>query len=357
MRYLILLINFSLVLNNCFSQTIDPKERTFNLGNFLLESGITLPNAYIKYATYGSLNKDSSNAILLPSSYSSDYNGYNFLIGKDKSLDTSKYFLILPELFANGHSSSPSNTPAPFHGPNFPITTIRDNVIAEYQLISKNFKIKKLKSVIGFSMGGQQAFQWAISYPQIVESIVAFCATAKTYPHGNLRLESAISTLESDSYYDDGNYTSPPLKGLKAWSLHWASWFLSQDWFRLEKYKELGFETLSNFIQNRIDKEKIIDANDRIHQARTWEFHDISNNNVFKGNIELALAAIECNTLYMPSESDLYFPLSEALYENKFIPKIQFTPIQSVWGHLAGAGLSQKDNEFLNATIKAFLDN
>jgi len=350
MRYLILLIIYSLVLNNCFSQTIDSKERSFYLDNFLLESGVTFPNAYIKYATYGSLNKDSSNAILLPSSYGSDYNGYNFLIGKNNALDTSKYFLILPELFANGHSSSPSNTPAPFHGPNFPITTIRDNVLAEYQLISKQFKIKKLKSVIGFSMGAQQAFQWAISYPKVVESIIAFCGTAKTYPHGYVRLESAISCIEADSDWDYGNYSSPPLKGLKSWALHWASWFLSQDWFRLEKFKELGFETFQKFIQARIDKEKVIDANDRISQARTWESHDISNDSLYMGDIEKALTAIQCNTLYMPSESDLYFPVSEAQYEKKFIP------IPSVWGHLAGAGLNQKDNDFLNLNIKSFLD-
>src|SRR3954471_22189569 len=104
--------------------TNSAKEKTFLLGDFLLESGITLPNAYIKYVTYGSPNKQKSNAILLPSFFTSDYRGYNAIIGSGKALDTAKYFLILSELFANGHSSSPSNTPAPYNGPLFPFVSI-----------------------------------------------------------------------------------------------------------------------------------------------------------------------------------------------------------------------------------------
>ena len=149
-----------LSLIKTFSQTSTETlmDKTFWLGDFRLESGALLPKAYIKYVTYGSLNKDKNNAILLPSWYSADYNGYNFLIGTGKALDTTKYFLILSELFANGHSSSPSNTPPPFNGPLFPMISIRDNVKATYELITKQFELIRLKAVIGYSMGAQQAF-------------------------------------------------------------------------------------------------------------------------------------------------------------------------------------------------------
>src|SRR3954463_16187964 len=91
-----------LVFINAHSQpsTNSAEEKTFLLGDFHLESGVTLPNAYIKFVTYGSLNKEKSNGILLPSFFTSDYRGYNAIIGDRKALDTTKYFLILSELFA-----------------------------------------------------------------------------------------------------------------------------------------------------------------------------------------------------------------------------------------------------------------
>ncbi len=342
---------------NIYSQTSpnDLKEKTFQLGDFRLENGVVLPKAFIKYVTYGSLNRDKSNAILLPSWYSSDYNGYNFLIGTGKALDTTKYFLILSELFANGHSSSPSNTPPPFNGPLFPITSIRDNVKATYELITKQFELTQLKAVIGYSMGAQQAFQWALSYPQAVEFIVAYCGTAKTYPHGYVRLESAISTIKADTAWNNGFYLTPPLKGLRAWSLHWASWFLSETWYRKELYKEMGFPTVDDFLNWRIKSDEVSDANDRIAQAITWEKHDISKTKPFNGDIEKALEDIKCKVLYMPSQTDMYFPIGDAEYEKQFIPKVEFVPIPSIWGHLAGVGINPEDNDFLNAKIGSFL--
>lgn len=349
----ILIICFSIYNINVYAQ--DSIEKTFELGDFKLESGQVLPNANIKYVTYGRLDKMKSNAILLPSSFGVDYKSYNFLIGKDKALDTSKYFLILTELFANGHSSSPSNTDSPFNGPNFPVITIQDNVNAQYELIQKQWGDIKLKSVIGFSMGAQQAFEWAVHYPKNVVSIIPFCGTAKTYAHGFARLESAIATIQADQGWDNGLYMHPPKNGLKAWALHWATWFLSQDWYRKEKYKEMGYETVNAFLDARIQSNENIDANNQIAQAKTWQLHDIAKGSAFNGNIIKALQSIQCKVLYMPSSSDLYFPIAEAKYESRFIKNVRLTVMQSDWGHLAGAGINKADNTFLNQKIAQFL--
>src|SRR5438046_1261701 len=103
----------------------------FVLHDFRTESGIVLPEARLVYTTLGKLNAARDNAILLPSHYMANFNGYNWLIGdRDRALDPARDFLILTELFGNGRSSSPSNTPEPFHGPRFPVTTIRDNIEA-----------------------------------------------------------------------------------------------------------------------------------------------------------------------------------------------------------------------------------
>src|SRR5437762_7455278 len=90
---------------------------------FHTESGAVLPEARLVYTTLGKLNAAGDNAILLPSHYMASFTGYNWLIGHapDRALDPARDFLVLTELFGNGRSSSPSNTPEPLHGPRFPI--------------------------------------------------------------------------------------------------------------------------------------------------------------------------------------------------------------------------------------------
>src|SRR5262249_61133352 len=97
------------------------EQHEFVIANFKTESGVTLPQARVVYGTYGHLNAARDNVVLLPSHYMADFHGYEWLIGPDRALDTSKLFLVATELFGNGRSSSPSNTPEPYHGPRFPV--------------------------------------------------------------------------------------------------------------------------------------------------------------------------------------------------------------------------------------------
>jgi len=136
-------------------KTEKPEIHEFVITNFKTESGVTLPQARVVYGTYGHLNAAKDNVVLLPSHYMADCHGYEWLIGPDRALDTSKLFLVATELFGNGHSSSPSNTPEPFHGPRFPVTTIRDNVEAVHRLLTEELKVKHLRAIVGFSMGAQ----------------------------------------------------------------------------------------------------------------------------------------------------------------------------------------------------------
>src|SRR5215469_9904516 len=121
----------------------------FVIANFRTEGGVVLPQARIVYGTYGHLNADRSNAVLLPSHYMANFHGYEWLIGPGKALDPGELFLVTSELFGNGSSSSPSNTPEPFHGPRFPVTTIRDNVEAVHRLLTQELRISHLRAVIG----------------------------------------------------------------------------------------------------------------------------------------------------------------------------------------------------------------
>src|SRR5271168_5284996 len=335
----------------------EPVEHSFVIHNFHTESGVTLPEAKIVYGTYGHLNAAGDNAVLLPSHYMADMQGYGFVIGPGKALDPERQFLITSELFGNGRSSSPSNTPEPFHGPRFPVTTIRDNVEAVHQLLTQELGVRHLQAVIGFSMGAQQAFQWAVSYPDFMDRIVATSGTAKTYGHGIVRNESEINAITTDAAFLNGDYTAEPEKGIESFSLVWTGWLYSQEWWRRELWKtESPKATLAEVIDNY--KHNFIpnaDANNLILQMRTWEQHNVGTTPGFHGDVEKALASIKVPVLYMPSEPDLYFPVGDARYEAQFIPHCTLLPIPSLWGHPAGAGASPADESFLNQHIADFL--
>jgi homoserine O-acetyltransferase/O-succinyltransferase len=364
MRKTLLLITLTLAASAVFAQDkVDKKalvseRHEFVIASFKTESGVTLPQARVVYGTYGKLNAAKDNAVLLPSHYMADFHGYEWLIGTDKALDPSKLFLVATELFGNGNSSSPSNAPEPYHGPRFPVTTIRDNVEAVHQLLAEELKIVHLRAIIGFSMGAQQAFQWAVSYPAFADRIVATAGTAKCYPHGVVRLEGQIAALTTDPTFANGDYKEQPKKGLEAFAVVWTGWLFSQEWWRRELWRDgakpgTTFEQLlNNFRTSFIPG---ADANNLILQMRTWEKHDVGTTPGFSADVERALKSIKVPFLYMPSETDLYFPIGDARYEAQFIPGVFLTPIPSLWGHTAGAASNPADAKFLNDTIGKFL--
>jgi homoserine O-acetyltransferase len=341
------------------SADIEPTRHEFVIENFKTESGTVLPQAHILYGTYGHLNAAGDNAVLLPSHYMAEMHGYGFLIGPGKALDPKKLFLITSELFGNGRSSSPSNTPEPLHGPRFPITTIRDNVEAVHRLLTEELHVHHLRAVIGFSMGAQQAFQWAVSYPDFMDGIVATSGAAKTYGHGIVRLEGEIAALTADSDFKGGDYTRQPEKGIQAFAMVWTGWLFSQEWWRQELWRSepsLGgsFDQVVEHFRTKFIPGA--DANNLILQMRTWEKHDVGNSPPFHGDVEAALRSIKAKVLYMPSQTDLYFPVGDARYEAAFIPHCTLLAIPSLWGHPAGAGASPADGKFLNRRIAAFLE-
>ena len=336
----------------------EPVQHEFTIRNFKTEGGAVLPEAKIVYGTYGTLNAAGDNAVLLPSHYMAEMHGYGWLIGPGKALDPTKLFLVTSELFGNGRSSSPSNTPEPLHGPRFPVMSIRDNVEAVHRLLTEELHVKHLRAVIGFSMGAQQAFQWAVSYPDYMDRIVATSGTAKTYGHGIVRNEGQIAAITADENFKGGDYVEEPAKGISAFGMVWAGWLYSQEWWHQELWKTNSPpgtklpQVIDHFRTGFIPG---ADANNLILQMRTWESNDVGATPGFGGDVEKALKSIKARVLYMPSATDLYFPVTDAKYEAQFIPKCALVPIPSLWGHPAGAGASPADRKFLNDKIGAFM--
>jgi homoserine O-acetyltransferase len=316
---------------------------TFAVDSFRFESGVTVPHVQIEYATFGRLNAGRTNAVLAPSHFMIDQHGYDWLLGPGQALDTTRYFVITTEMFGNGRSSSPSNTPEPFHGPRFPAVTIRDNVRIAHAVLVDSLHLTHLAAIVGFSMGAEQAFQWAVSYPDFADRLVVTSGTAKTYPHTIVMLEGAVTALGTDAAFRDGDYAAEPARGIHAFGVVWAGWLYSQAWWRGHSVDSVLAPLAASFLR--------YDANDLISQARTMQHNDISDG----GDIEGTLRTIRVPVLYMPAESDLYVPIGDARYEAQFIPQVTFTPIASLWGHPAGAGASPADSAFTNRAIARFL--
>jgi homoserine O-acetyltransferase len=110
------------------------------------------------------------------------------MMGSGRALDPAHYFIVVPNMFGNGLSSSPSNTPPPIDRAAFPHITLCDNVVCQHRMVTERLGIKRVKLVVGFSMGAQQALQWGALYSDIVDAIAPICGSARTSPHNYLYL-------------------------------------------------------------------------------------------------------------------------------------------------------------------------
>ncbi len=328
----------------------------FTIKDFTFENGQTLPSAVVTYATRGRLNAAKDNAVLLPSPYAADLHAYDAFIGPGRTLDPNKHFLILTGMFGNGQSSSPSNTPAPHAGPDFPRVTIRDNVRATHQLVTEKLDITRLKAVVGSSMGAQQAYQWAVSYPDAMDSIVAICGNAKQYPFGVIRLEGSIAALKADSAWNNGRYTQPPVRGLRAFAMHYAAWSRSPTTFPRDMLDRMSDQQVDQFLRSLEAPALGMDANNVLSQAETWKRHDIGDTPSFNGDVEAALRSIKARVLLMPCRSDLYFPVADAEYEAKFLQHGELVVIESTAGHAAGGGADPQAVSFIDQKLRSMLE-
>src|SRR5437762_3090968 len=132
--------------------------RIFNAGDVVLQSGRTLPDVTLVYETHGTLNNTRDNVIVYPTRYGGTHVDNRYLIGNDHALDPSRYFIVVPNMLGNGESTSPSNAADSVRGSAFPLVTIHDNVRLQRRLLDE-LGVTAVQLVVGWSMGGQQAFQ------------------------------------------------------------------------------------------------------------------------------------------------------------------------------------------------------
>lgn len=330
----------------------------FELGDFVLQRGATLRAAKLAYKTFGTLNARRDNLIVYPTWYSGQHVDNEWLVGQGMALDPEKYFIVIPNMFGNGLSSSPSNTPEPYNAARFPQVTACDNVRAQHRLITERFGVEKIPLVTGWSMGALQTFHWGALYPEMVERIAPFCGSAKCSRHNFVFLEGVKAALTADAAWNNGWYEKKPEKGLRAMARVYAGWGFSQAFYRQElDLKTLGFSSLEDFLVAFWEGFFLPkDANNLLTMLWTWQNGDISDNELYKGDFRKALNGIKAKAYVMPGRTDLYFPPEDSEFEVANMPNAEFIPFESVWGHFAGGpGTSPDDVRFLDRKLKELL--
>lgn len=333
--------------------------QTFDLGDVQLQHGATLRNASVAYTTYGELNPDKSNAIVYPTWFGAWHDANEWTIGAGKALDPDRYFIIVPNQLNNGLSTSPSNAPLPWNGPNFPVVTFADQVQAQYRLVTEQWGIESLELVLGSSMGAGQTYQWAVSHPEMVRRAAPIVGSSVTSEHNQVFLKSLRAALSLDPVFDAGRYSPDrlPTDGLRAFARIYAGWGLSQAFYWEREYRNLGFSSLEDFLVGFWEGFWLDDRdpNNLLAMVWTWEHGDVGQTPGFDGDTEAALRSIRCPLVAMPCRTDLYFPPEDEAWASGFIDRGEVRVIDSIYGHFAGLGNNPADNEFIDSVLAELL--
>ena len=299
---------------------------------FRLESGFSLKELKLAYETYGELNEKKTNAILICHALSGDAHAAGYhpqekkpgwwdnMIGPGKAFDTDKYFVICSNVLGGCKGSSGPNSIDPSsgkpHGLGFPIIAIKDIVAAQKKLI-EFLSIKKLLSVCGGSMGGMQALEWAVSYPETVFSSIPIAAT---YKHSAQQIafdEVGRQAIMADPAWNGGNYYEKehPSAGLSVARMIGHITYMSNDsmekkFGRFLKKEKLGYEFTAEFevegyLRYRGDSfVKRFDANSYLYLTKAMDYFDLQK----KGKLQQAFEGSKTRFLIIAFSSDWLYP-------------------------------------------------
>lgn len=245
---------------------IDQHQQFADIGNLVLENGQQIKNCRVGYRTFGKLTADRSNAVVFPTAWG-DYSGRLQYLVPGRYVDTTKYFLILVDALGNGVSSSPSNSSAQ-PKTQFPTFNIGDMVKSQYQFLVEKMNIRHVVAVGGFSMGGMQAFQWSVSYPDFMDKILTIEGTPTVTAHDLLWTNIYLSLITNDKLYQGGNYASNPV-------LPNASRFVQMIMATPEIINKTVKADSFGVWLDQVDRQSTLDYNDLVWQLKASMSHDI----------------------------------------------------------------------------------
>lgn len=355
----------------------------YTIPKFTFTSGTSLHEVKVAYRRFNP--ESTAGTILIPTCYGGHINTtLTLTVAPNDAL--AKYQVVVVAMLGNGESSSHSNK-AFFPEPGE--LRYQDVVRAQHQLLTEHLKVSSLVAVMGFSMGGQQAYHWAVMYPDFVQNVIAICSSARTSAHNYAFLEGPIAALTNSIDYiawramkakiargeEVGQNMKEvvPKNGIRAFARTYAAWLTSAAWFRDREWSKgiFGFDSLDAWMKAREDGYMIWDAQDLLVLARMWQLGDVGD--ALPGpeeatgikelgykvpddaSYEKALKSIKAKVLLLPCRTDQYFPPADSEIETKYLQNGRVEVIESTWGHVAGGGLNPKDTAFLNERIGKFL--
>lgn len=333
-----------MIENAFYSQDVHGPYSFYDLGDFKLDEGGVIPNCQLAYNTHGELNDAKDNVIVIPTWFSGTSKDYEPYIGENRSLNPNKYFIIVINQIGNGLSSSPHNSPDPVSMSAFPHVRISDDVRAQHQFITEHFGIERIELVVGGSMGAQQTYEWAVSYPDMVKRAAPIAGTAKNTVHDFLFTDTLLDAITSDPGWNDGNYSSNEdvADGLSRHADIWAVMGLSTEFYQQEKWKLFGVETVDTF-QNQFLRPlfQSMDPNALLTMGWKWQRGDVSRHT--NGNLAEALGRIKAKVFVMPIDEDMFFPPRDCRKEQELIPNSELKMINSIAGHFGLFGGEGED--------------
>jgi homoserine O-acetyltransferase/O-succinyltransferase len=327
-----------------------------------LDSGQTLAGVEVAYETYGQLNAAKSNAILVLHAFSGDAHAaginhegkpgwWDNMIGPHKGFDTDRYFVMCANVLGGcrgttGPSSINPATGCPY-AMSFPVITIGDMVRLQKMLID-SLGIRRLLAVSGGSMGGMQALQWAVQYPDQVVAAIPIATTARHSAQQIAFNEVGRQAIMADLDWCDGNYygKNPPARGLAVARMVGHITYMSDDSMR-EKFgrrlrgKEafgFGFDVdfeVESYLRYRGSQfVNRFDANSYLYITKAMDYFDLTSGN---GSIAAALEPAQARFLVISFSSDWLYPsyqsqeLVRALRSRN--RDVAYVELQSNYGH------------------------
>ncbi|MCO4291753.1 homoserine O-acetyltransferase [Solitalea sp. MAHUQ-68] len=307
---------------------------------FELESGAILPQVEITYFSTGKLNSEKNNVIwichaLTANADVSDW--WSGIVGEGKVFDPDHHFIICANILGScygttGPLSINPETGNPYYH-TFPQVTTRDMVRA-HELLRKHLAIDKINTVIGGSMGGQQAMEWAIEQPDLIEKLFLIATNAYHSPWGIAFNESQRLAIEADTTWKNSN-AEAGLNGMKAARSmallsyrHYDAYNITQketDVNKVDDYKASSYQAYQG------DKlVKRFNAFSYWHLSKAMDAHNVGR---CRGGIETALSKIKAKTLAVGISSDLLFPTNEQKFLAENIKGAKYIEIDSFFGH------------------------
>ena len=226
---------------------------------------------------------------------------------------------------------------------------------AQHRLVTEHFGIKELQLVLGWSMGAQQTYEWAVRFPDMVSRALPFAGFARTTPHNFLFVRTHEDTLKSDPNWNGGFYQPGSMAvGLRRHAQLWSVMGLSQRFYAHEVWREYGFTSLDDFVHRFWEAYFLpMDPNNLIAMGWKWRHGDASRNT--DGDLSKALKRIKARTIVVAFSDDMFFPPEDCEAEGTLIPNSEYRLIDSPWAHFAMFCLAASDREKIDACISDIL--